>query len=179
MKLTPATATFTSTSPERGLGRSMSLTCRTAAGPAEDTRTARMECSCRRSGQDTDGGGRTICPSRGRHRRRGWMHPAVSFRPICLSRLLVVRVGEVQSGGGDVVDLLARTGRRLRDVDDLQDLGTAEAGDLDSAHTRHARGSPDRGAARTDQGPGTMLPVRTYRACQLKASSSRWGVCRP
>ena len=39
-------------------------------------------------------------------------------------------VGEVQAGGGDIVELLARSGRRLGDVHDLQDLGAAEAGDL-------------------------------------------------
>jgi hypothetical protein len=48
----------------------------------------------------------------------------------------LVGVGEVQAGGGDVVELLARTGRGLRDVDDVQDLGTAEAGDLHSSRGR-------------------------------------------
>jgi hypothetical protein len=45
----------------------------------------------------------------------------------------VVGVGVVHAGGGDVVELLAVTGLRLGDVDDVEDLGTAEAGDLDSA----------------------------------------------
>jgi hypothetical protein len=57
-----------------------------------------------------------------------------------LSRQAVVVVGVVHAGGRDVVELLARTRRRLRDVDDLQDLGTAEAGDLDSPLAKDARG---------------------------------------
>jgi hypothetical protein len=39
----------------------------------------------------------------------------------------VVRVRVVHARGGDVVELLARTYLRLRDVDDIQDLRTAEA----------------------------------------------------
>ena len=50
----------------------------------------------------------------------------------------LVGVGEVQSGGRDVVELLARGRRRLGDVDDVQDLGTAEAGDLHGSHERQA-----------------------------------------
>jgi hypothetical protein len=38
----------------------------------------------------------------------------------------VVSVGEVQAGGGDVVELLAFAGLGLGDVDDLQDLRTAK-----------------------------------------------------
>jgi len=52
----------------------------------------------------------------------------------------VVGVGIVHAGGGDVVELLAWTGLRLRDVDDFQDLGTAEAGDLHSTHAAEAKG---------------------------------------
>src|SRR3954462_11171511 len=51
------------------------------------------------------------------------------------TRLLpVVGVGEVDPRRGDVVELLARSRRGLRDVDDLQYLGTAEAGDLHGTH---------------------------------------------
>jgi hypothetical protein len=46
----------------------------------------------------------------------------------------VVGVGVVDAGGGDVVELLAVTGLRLGDVDDVEDLGTAEAGDLNGTH---------------------------------------------
>jgi hypothetical protein len=35
----------------------------------------------------------------------------------------VTGVGDVQAGGGEVVELLTGPGRGLRDVDDLQDLG--------------------------------------------------------
>jgi hypothetical protein len=42
------------------------------------------------------------------------------------------------AGGGDVVELLARSGRRLGDVDDLLNLGTAEAGDLHGTHDAEA-----------------------------------------
>jgi len=41
----------------------------------------------------------------------------------------VVGVGD-QAGGGDVVELPARARRGLRDVDDIEDLGTAEAGEV-------------------------------------------------
>ena len=42
----------------------------------------------------------------------------------------VVGVGVVDAGRRDVVELLPVARRGLRDVDDLQDLGAAEAGDL-------------------------------------------------
>src|SRR3954470_10812753 len=54
----------------------------------------------------------------------------------------VVGVGEVEAGGGDVVELLARTRRRLGDVDNLQDLGTAEAGDLQGTHDAEVMACP-------------------------------------
>ena len=63
------------------------------------------------------------------------------------SPLLVVGVGVVDPRRRHVVELLARAGRGLGDVDDLQDLGTAEAGDL--------HGSP---AVRLGQGP-VQFPV--------------------
>jgi hypothetical protein len=57
-----------------------------------------------------------------------------------LSRHGVVGVGKVDSYGAHLVELLALAGRRVGEVDDVEDLGTAEAGDVDSAHTRDARG---------------------------------------
>jgi hypothetical protein len=51
----------------------------------------------------------------------------------------VVHVGVVRAGRGDVVDLLVRAGLRLRDVDELRDLGTAEAGDLHGSHGSEVR----------------------------------------
>ena len=43
-------------------------------------------------------------------------------------------VGVVDAGGRDVVELLAVACLRLRDVDDVQDLRAAEAGDLHGSH---------------------------------------------
>jgi hypothetical protein len=51
----------------------------------------------------------------------------------------VVHVGVVRAGRGDVVDLLVRAGLRLRDVDELRDLGTAKAGDLHGSHGSEVR----------------------------------------
>jgi hypothetical protein len=48
----------------------------------------------------------------------------------------VVGVGVVDAGRRDVVELLAVPRLRLGDVDDFQDLGTAEAGDLHGSHGR-------------------------------------------
>jgi hypothetical protein len=45
----------------------------------------------------------------------------------------VVGVGVVDAGGGDVVELLAVSCLRLGDVDDVEDFGSSEAGDLDSS----------------------------------------------
>jgi hypothetical protein len=41
-------------------------------------------------------------------------------------RLLVVGVGKVHAGGGDVVEPPAVAGHRLRHVDDMQDFGPAK-----------------------------------------------------
>ncbi len=49
-------------------------------------------------------------------------------------RLSLVRVGEVDAGRGDLVQLLAVAGDGVGEVDDVEDLGAAEAGDLHSAH---------------------------------------------
>jgi hypothetical protein len=38
--------------------------------------------------------------------------------------------------GGDVVPRLPRAGLRFRGVDDVEDLGTTEAGDLHASHVR-------------------------------------------
>ena len=48
--------------------------------------------------------------------------------------LRVVGVGVVDAGGGDVVQGLTWPCLRLGDVDDLEDLRTAEAGDLHGTH---------------------------------------------
>jgi hypothetical protein len=58
---------------------------------------------------------------------------------ISLSGPGLVGVGKVHAGGGDVVELLAGTGLRLRDVDDLEDFRAAEAGDLHGSHEQEAR----------------------------------------
>ena len=64
--------------------------------------------------------------------------------PRSLGRLAVVAVGVVQAGRRDVVDPLAGNGLRLGDVDDVEDLGPAEAGDLHCTHGTEARGGPAR-----------------------------------
>jgi hypothetical protein len=53
--------------------------------------------------------------------------------------LRLVRVGVVDAGGAHREQPLAGTRLRLGDVDDLEDLGTAEAGDLHGSHGREAR----------------------------------------
>jgi hypothetical protein len=63
------------------------------------------------------------------------------------SVLSVVGVGVVDPRRRHVVELLTRAGRGLGDVDDLQDLETAEAGDLHGSH-----------AVRLGQGP-VQFPV--------------------
>src|SRR4051794_30396720 len=75
----------------------------------------------------------------GTHHLRGLTAPPSETSTRHTRLLPVVGVGEVQAGGGDVVELLARTGRGLGDVDDLQDLGAVEAGDLNATHARKAR----------------------------------------
>jgi hypothetical protein len=60
-----------------------------------------------------------------------------------LLRQGVVGVGVVDPCRGDVVELLARAGCGLGDVDDLEDLGTAEAGDLHGSHAGEARRGRD------------------------------------
>jgi hypothetical protein len=54
-------------------------------------------------------------------------------------RLAVVGVGEVHAGGRDVVQLLAFARDGVGQVDDVEDLGTAEAGDLHGTHVPEAR----------------------------------------
>jgi hypothetical protein len=50
------------------------------------------------------------------------------------SRQPVVGVGAVDAGGGDLVELLGLTGHWVGQVDDVEDLGAAEAGDLHGSH---------------------------------------------
>jgi hypothetical protein len=54
------------------------------------------------------------------------------------SVLSVVGVGKVDSCGLHLVELLPRPGNRVGQVDEVEGLGAAEAGDLDSAHGREA-----------------------------------------
>ena len=54
----------------------------------------------------------------------------------------LVGVGEVDARGRDVVELLAGPGRRVGEVDDVQDLGAAEAGDLHGTHPPKQGGHP-------------------------------------
>jgi hypothetical protein len=50
----------------------------------------------------------------------------------------VVGVGEVDPRGGDGVELLLRPRDRVGQVDDVEDLGAAEAGDLHGSHAAEA-----------------------------------------
>jgi hypothetical protein len=49
-----------------------------------------------------------------------------------------VGVGEVHAGGGDVVQLLALARDGVGQVDDVEDLGATETGDLYGAHGSQA-----------------------------------------
>ncbi len=51
----------------------------------------------------------------------------------------MVRVGVVDADGGDVEQLLTLTGRGVGQVDDVEDLGAAEAGDLHGSHAGEGR----------------------------------------
>jgi hypothetical protein len=57
------------------------------------------------------------------------------------SVLSVVGVGKVNSCQGHLVELLAVPRDGVRQVDDVHDLGAAEAGDLHSTHPGRLRGS--------------------------------------
>jgi hypothetical protein len=46
----------------------------------------------------------------------------------------VVWINDIDARRGDVVELLAVGGNRLGQVDDVEDLGAAEAGDLYGSH---------------------------------------------
>jgi hypothetical protein len=70
--------------------------------------------------------------------------------------------------GRDVVDLLVRAGLRLGDVDDLQDLGTAEAGDLHGTHARKAKSW----SGRTRAPPGVRGSPTVDRVVDAVPSSS-------
>jgi hypothetical protein len=54
----------------------------------------------------------------------------------------VVGVGEVQAGGGDVIELLARVRDGIGHVDDVEDFGAAEADDLRGSHGLSAGPGP-------------------------------------
>jgi hypothetical protein len=56
-----------------------------------------------------------------------------------LSRQGLVGVGVVDARGAHLVELLAVPGDRVGQVDDVEDLGAAEAGDLHGTHAGDAR----------------------------------------
>jgi hypothetical protein len=62
----------------------------------------------------------------------------------------LVGVGEVRAGGRDLVELLAVARYGVGQVDDVEDLGTAEAGDLDGTHGTEARARHLRPGGRAD-----------------------------
>jgi hypothetical protein len=91
------------------------------------------------------------------HRWRRWARPPsldlylllVDGVPVkVVSGQPVVGVRVVDAGCREVVEPLARAGLRLGDIDDFEDLGTAEAGDL------HGTGA---GEVRTCAGEGVGM----------------------
>ncbi len=105
-----------------------------------------------------------MADARGLHRACGWSR-SVARRP-------VVGVGEVDAGGGDVVELLARAGLRLGDVDDVEDFWAAEAGDLYGAHrgrsgARRLRARPVCLTVRRRWSPGRSPSTRGERVPPL------------
>jgi hypothetical protein len=79
-----------------------------------------------------------------------------------LSGQAVVGVGVVHPARGDVEQLLAVPGGGVGQVDDVEDLGPAEAGDLDSAYARQVRASPGEAAEY-----GARLTSRRWRSRTL------------
>jgi hypothetical protein len=92
-----------------------------------------------------------------------------------------VRVGVVDAGGGDVEELLPFARRGVGQVDDVEDLGAAEAGDLHGTHegrlgecvrTNRALGAPGQGWSAA----GAARPAADDVACiaaQLASTVSR------
>ncbi len=58
----------------------------------------------------------------------------LQFQGVDRRRLPLVGVCRVSSCGADLIELLTRPRDGVRQVDDIEDFGPAEAGDLDSAH---------------------------------------------
>jgi hypothetical protein len=65
---------------------------------------------------------------------------SASFRDREYNLAPVVGVGKVNSCGAHLVGLLTGTWGRVGDIDDVEDLWAAEAGDLDGTHAPEARG---------------------------------------
>jgi len=85
-----------------------------------------------------------------------------------VSRQDVVGVGKVDSCGADLVELLAVPGDGVGQVDDVEDLGAAEAGDLHGSHAWRL-GQPAEDEGRSDQShsggvPGGGCLRRAFRA---------------
>jgi hypothetical protein len=74
----------------------------------------------------------------------------------------VVRVGKVDACRADFVELLTGTWGWVGKVDDVHDLGAAEAGDLYGTHAGDARGSPGPDDIRSTKG-FRAVPVPTNR----------------
>ena len=58
---------------------------------------------------------------------------------MCLSGQGVVSISKADAGRAHLVELLAVAGDGVGEVDDVEDLGAAEAGDLHGSHARQAR----------------------------------------
>ena len=58
-----------------------------------------------------------------------------------LAKQAVVCIRDTDAAGGDLEELLAVPGDRVGQVDDVHDVGPAEAGDLHSTHAGEAMAS--------------------------------------
>jgi hypothetical protein len=76
-----------------------------------------------------------------------------------LSTPSVVGVGEVDSCGAHLVELLTGARDGVGEVDDVHDLGAAEAGDLHSTHGEEAKAWPLRAARHHAAGRRLAPPI--------------------
>jgi hypothetical protein len=76
-----------------------------------------------------------------------------------------VGVGEIHAGRRDLVELLTRARLLLGKLDDVQDLGAAEAGDLHGTHEHEAKACPEQ-PVRSDVGSRQpRVEVAAVRVC--------------
>ena len=90
--------------------------------------------------------------------------------------LRLVGVGVVDAGRGDLVQLLAVPGHGVGQVDDVQDLGAAEFGDLHGSHEQQARASGLRGAVSRFEpcGPTAHTVQSSEPSGARREQAARW-----